>query len=285
MNSCSSSFVEVRRARPLLGTIVEIQIRSAGHEEGTAAIERAFAAIARVHRLMSPHEENSDVARINRVRPGRVLRLHAWTFRVLSAARKMSAKSRGVFDITVRGSARSSRHRSPAGWADMMLKHGNRVWVRRELTIDLGGIAKGFAVDQAVAVLRRAGVSSGVVNAGGDLRVFGAHAETIHLRQPFSPHEYLVAAELASAALATSSNCLDPVRRGRLVRPDGRRLWLRRGSVSVIASTALMADALCKVVAVVGLRSAMPLLRTSKASALIVGRLRPDHIEVFPHAA
>src|SRR4029078_3507060 len=86
------------------------------------------------------------------------------------------------------------------------------------LSLDLGGLAKGFAVDRAVEALQLDGVSSAVVNAGGDVRVFGARSSTIHVRHPSCPQTLAHTIQLHRAALATSSPCFtERVWRGRRV--------------------------------------------------------------------
>src|SRR6266581_5594224 len=91
----------IRRARPLLGTFVEIRAAGAEAAKMQAAVNAAFQAVADVHRLMSFHEPDSDVSRINREARVRPVRVHAWTFQVLEAAVDMHRRSKGIFDVTV----------------------------------------------------------------------------------------------------------------------------------------------------------------------------------------
>src|SRR5580704_14974817 len=98
MKSVSS---EVRRARPLLGTFVDITAQGAGEAELHCAIDRAFAAIERVHRLMSFHDPDSDVSRMNRGAFPKGVTVHQWSWQVMLAAQTFARKSDGVFDITV----------------------------------------------------------------------------------------------------------------------------------------------------------------------------------------
>jgi thiamine biosynthesis lipoprotein len=169
----------VRRARPLLGTLVEIRVKGHGVEP---AIERAFGAIERVHRAMSQQESTSDIARL---RAGHWQGLDAWTRRVVERAQEIGEASDGLFD-----------------------------YARCDYSLD--GIAKGFAVDLAVDCLLDAGLVGGVVNAGGDLRVFGEASEPIYIRPTDSPASLIYAGNFRDVALATSAAALliDPLRRG-----------------------------------------------------------------------
>ncbi len=113
----------------------------------------------------------------------------------------------------------------------------------RPLAITLDGIAKGYAVDQAVVALRAAGATEGLVNAGGDLRVFGDELQQIHVRHPGSPGKLIAIGSVKDAAVASSgryfaNSCLvDP----RTMRPHTTAL-----SATVIAPDCITADALTK---------------------------------------
>jgi thiamine biosynthesis lipoprotein len=127
-------------------------------------------------------------------------------------------------------------------------------------------------VDRAVAELRRGGAAGGLVNAGGDLRAFGARAYPLHLRHPDDPRQFVQMGTLRDAALATSASYTS-VRE----RWAGGMLDARSGapigagiSVSVRARFAFVADALTKVVAASGPRAA-PLLARCRAQAWVFG--------------
>src|SRR5208283_167750 len=91
----------IRRARPLLGTFVEITAAGAPRPVMEEAVEAAFAAIAKVHRLMSLQEPQSDLSRLNREASSRPVEVHPWTFEVLGAAVEVQRRSGGLFDVAV----------------------------------------------------------------------------------------------------------------------------------------------------------------------------------------
>jgi len=236
----------IRRARPLLGTYVEISVEGLDDARATHAIEQAFAEIAAVHRLMSFHEAGSDLDRLHRARVGDRVSVDARTHEVLTWSARMASASAGRFDPTVaaqqvargllpRPASAWSPH-ADADWRDIELFDSHRVRLARPLWIDLGGIAKGYAVDRAVEVLVGAGARQTCVNAGGDLRIAGARAESIHVRTPAGICA-LPSVELANGALATSVGTA-----GRGVARSARRI------VSVVAPLCVVADALTKVV-------------------------------------
>src|SRR3989440_12714478 len=193
----------VRRARALLGTLVEIRVSASAEAE--RAIGHAFAAIERVHHAMSAQESTSDIARL---RAGRRFSLDPWTRRVLDRAEEICLASAGLFDCAACDYA-------------------------------LDGIAKGFAVDRAVECLQHAGINAGVVNAGGDLRVFGDAFEDIHVPTPHEPARVLYIGRVRNTAIATSASA-------GLVDPLARARRLRAAGATVIASDCMSADALTK---------------------------------------
>lgn len=279
--------LRVERAQLWLGTVIVIRAEvAAWHAE--AALEEAFDAIAAVHREMSFHDGASALSGLNRAMAGESQAVGDALWRVLNASVLLARHSAGRFDPTVAGHLVDSGHlprpagRSPdpsANWRDIGLLPGRRVVLRRAVWIDLGGIAKGYAVDRAVAALRRHGVKAGVVNAGGDLRVFGEAPETIRVRDPRDPSLTHVLAQVRDGAAATSA--------GYFSRLDGRSALLdpvtglcsdAGRSVTVCAPRAVWADALTKVV-LADPDGALPLLRKLHASAAVMDAA--GHVRLF----
>jgi thiamine biosynthesis lipoprotein len=167
----------------------------------------------------------------------------------------IAAATQGGFDPTVAAQqvARGllPRPASPwspdpaARWQDIELISGHTVRLARPLWIDLGGIAKGYAVDRAVEILVAAGATQVCVNAGGDIRVAGARSETINLRT-HTGIAALPALEVADAAVATSAG---PFHAAAAIHVNGctRRPVGARRVVTVVASRCVVADALTKV--------------------------------------
>ncbi len=256
-----------RRARPLLGTLVEVR----AHDASAAAFDAAFDVIARVHALMSFHDPASDLRRIARARAGERVAVHAHTSAVLKAAQRWARLSGGAFDAgcapraVAQGWLPAPDGAAPASevpFEDALEVAGHDVLVHAPVWLDFGGIAKGYAVDRAVAALRRAGVRAGAVNAGGDLRLFGALEETVLVRSPFDAAELWPVAALRDGACATSAS-------GQVAPRDRAAADPAPGSVTVLAPTACAADALTKIVWQQGER-ARALLRRARARALVV---------------
>lgn len=251
-------------------------IRVGGLPEASAhrAIDAAFEEIRQIHVRMSFHEADSDVSRLNREAFHRPVAVDPRTAQVLELSRQMGDRSDGCFDITVAGRLvewgllpvpeRASRPDPAASWRDIGLRPDGTVRFRRRLWIDLGGIAKGYAVDRAVECLRRLGVVRCCVNAGGDLRTWGPRMERIHLAWPPAAEGALPILELENGSVASSRGHRGgPHVHGRRRGPVGADCF-----VSVVAERCAVADALTKIVLAQGIRSE-PMIRTLGARAYL----------------
>ena len=267
----------IRRARPALGTIVENQARGQSRQMVDTAITAAFDAITLVEKLMSFHNPESELSLLNRCGHLRSVKLHPWTYEVLREAKRFWVESRGLFDVTVARLLETSgvlpRHQDyPAvspedrGEAIELLPRSYAL-LSAPVRIDLGGIAKGFAVDKAVEILQDAGMSAGLVNAGGDLRAFGADPQPIHVRIPENPQETFPLLSLCNGAIATSASYFSPY---ALVDPRTQRCICPLSSVTVIAPSCIAADSLTKV-AILDSRTAANLFPKYEASGWCIG--------------
>jgi len=296
----------LRRAQALLGTFVEIDVTDANQRDAERAVEAAFSVVAEVHRLMSFHEASSDVSRLNRAASNGALVVHPWTCAVLEMAVEMNRHSAGAFDIGVApalqrtgqlpggSKAWPSAASMPTVEAIELLADNHVRFLHPSVLIDLGGIAKGFAVDRAIEVLRARGVRSAMVNAGGDLAAFGPEARVIHIRDPRSPSRLMCQIEVSNRALASSARRFDPFRSAdtvdtAVIEPKTQMPARAAHGATVCAPSCMVADALTKVVMVAGKRAAAPLARFH-ASAIFVStdgdiHTTSDWQGVLQHAA
>lgn len=242
-----------RRAQPWLGTLVEIVAEGADDATLIAASDRAFARIAAVHAQMSFQAADSALSRVNRDAQHDWVTLSPDLAAVFAAALAFARASDGLFDPSVAGrlveSGQLPRHTgfpdaTTTDWRGIELD-GDRVRYTQPLLVDLSGIAKGYAVDVALASLRDAGLVAATVNAGGDLARFGG-ATPIHVRLPQQPTQSVRLAELENGAAATSAGYFQP---GALRHPRSGDALCAETSVTVLAPDCMTADALTKVVA------------------------------------
>ena len=251
-------------ARALLGTLVSIQVRCAedapndcGAAAAHVAMEAAFAAMAHIGRVMSAHDPQSDLARLSQARAGALLRLDPHTVHVIRSAQHWQRVSGGAFDPCVAAGhlsglgLRPGLCATPHGGHDsihtLRVVSADQVQVAHPLGLDVGGIAKGYAVDQAIAALRAHGITSALVNAGGDMRAIGAHAWRIdvrHARQSVRDGRVPVLRHLVCGALATSvAGLRNPEFVASLGRLRAMSVWQ---SATVRAHDCMTADVLTK---------------------------------------
>jgi thiamine biosynthesis lipoprotein len=223
------------------------------------------------------------VSRLNREAKAGAVAIDPWTFEVLAITQDLHRRSGGAFDIAIAPELRdlgllpaTERHEGTPSQCDAIdLLPGCRVRFRDPgLRIDLGGIAKGFAVDRAVAVLKEHRLPQGLVNAGGDLVAFGPEPKLVHIRDPRNPLRFLGAVALHNQALASSAASSDTIQpllptRSAIIDPRTRCVVSTVKGASVRAPSCGLADALTKVAMIEG-EAAAALLEHCGASALIV---------------
>jgi thiamine biosynthesis lipoprotein len=252
----------LRRARPLLGTLVELGL-AADTPAPDAALAAGFAAVAAVQAALSRFDPHSDIGRFAVLPAGASLALQPVSQRVLRAAQALRQASGGRFDPSLGpGLALGSTGR----WH---CQGGRLHKLTDGVQLDLGGIAKGHALDAAVQALRRAGARSGWVNAGGDLCAFGLARLPLQLRDELHGGVRPLG-WLQDGAFATSRfgpGCASPLHGAGGDWPGGPAApGAVARHVSVAAPRGLWADALTKLVAATG-DASHPLLARLGAQA------------------
>ncbi len=219
-SSCTKNPQPYKETRFMMGTLVEV-VLYAGLEVAPDAAAQAFEKMLQVEAAAHPSEEGSPLFQI---RQGKGAKIEGDLARILETAMNVSRATSGAFDPTLGevihlwGFGRDDPHlpgsrevehaldktgyeRIPAG---QCCSEGDVIW------FDLGGVAKGYAVDDAVRVLQEAGVKAGIVNAGGDLRSFGARPRRgywkIGVQDPENPQQLAGILEVKEAAVATSGD-------------------------------------------------------------------------------
>ncbi len=256
--------------RPLLGTWVRVVARHPDRERARRAVERAFAAMREVDRQMSVHRGDSDLTRLNRAAGLGGQRLPHAVIEVVEHALACARRSGGLYDPTVLplmtlygfyGPERTSlpttaevdRALAATGWEGVRVDRAASTvsLARRGMGLDLGSIGKGWAIDRAVEAMRAEGVTSGLVDAGGNVYGLGVPEEgaegwSVALFHPVSGRTARVYT-LRDAAVATSAN----TERYRIIAGHrcGHILDARDGrpadghlSVTVLARTGLDSD-------------------------------------------
>lgn len=281
----------IRRAQPWLGTLVEISVaddEASGDPQISIAINAAFAAVALVHRRMSFHDPASDISAINRLAVDDSIVVDAGTAVVLRCAAMLEEISDGVFNmacgqrlaawgylpqLTSTGTPTADTQQ-PLQRTVIEIDAKDSVRRTRPGWIDLGGIAKGYAVDRAVAALQAYGIASACVNAGGDLRAFGQQTFAVVVRDPRMLTRVGRTLELRNQALASSAcyfsrRDIDGVPHSALVDGANGQPVVVDTSASVLAPSCMLADGLTKIVMASG-DADHPVLARFDATAFII---------------
>jgi thiamine biosynthesis lipoprotein len=268
------------RAWPVMGGLLQVSVWEADTARALAAMEAARAAVLRVDSLMSAEQAGSEIAAVNR-RAGTdsATTLSPWTAEVMDSELAIATASGGALDVTMTPldslwAAWRERAAPPpqpernatemlVGWRQVRFDRATRraSLPRRGMRLDLGVLARGFAIDRGIDALRAAGVERAVVDLGGSFAVLGAAPVesrwSMGLGNPFALGEVFAAVQVDSGAVATWIDVPEVVETGgqRFSHAlDPRTRFLTRGiaSVSVLAPSALLADALSRVFFVMG---------------------------------
>jgi thiamine biosynthesis lipoprotein len=273
---------EIRRSRLMMGTVVEIMAGGLETSKLETAVDEVFAEMSRLDKLLSRYHLDSDVSRLSQRDGGG--KVAAETAEVLALGLDVAQHSGGAFDMTLGRlkslwnfdeEAQSVPERAAiaaalvgVGPAALSLD-GLEVYKRTpDLEIDLGGIAKGYAVDRAIAVLKEHGVTSAAVNAGGDMYLLGQRPKRpwrIGIQHPRQKETVLETVQVRDQAVVTSGDYerffeQDGIRYHHIFDPQTG--FPARGcqSVTIIADSVALGDALATAVFVMGPEAGLQLL-------------------------
>lgn len=283
------------REEAIMGTRVAVQLWS----EDPALAERAMdAVIAEMHRtdeLMSTYKPGSQLSQVNEHAYERPVQVDADIIDVVEKALGYSRLSDGVFDVTYASVGylfdyRKHVHPTDAqiaaalpavDYRQVVVDHDARTirFLKPGMRIDLGGIAKGWAVDRGIDILRELGIEHAMVNAGGDTRLLGDRRGKpwiVGIRDPRNEGKVVTRIPLQDEALSTSGDYeryfeVDGVRYHHILEPGTGRSPKAVRSVTVIGPTATHTDGLTKPVFILGVERGLEFIRKVKdAEAIIV---------------
>lgn len=270
----------------IMGTAVRVELWSEDRAAGRAAISAVMAEMHRIDDSMSPFKPESELSRVNREAGRQAVPVSAALYDVIARSIEFSKLSDGAFDITfaaaghlydyrqrIRPSEEQlARAREAIGWRNLQLDPQSSAirFARPGVRIDLGGFAKGLAVDNGAAILRTRGIRNAIVTAGGDSYILGdrrGRPWTIGIRDPRDAGRMAAVLPLRDVALSTSGDyerCFDQdgVRYHHLIDPATGRSPNGVRSVTVIAPDGLTSEALTKCVFVMGAQRGMRLVES-----------------------
>jgi len=296
--------------RLVMGTFARIVVIAEDLNTAKKCIETALAEIYKVDDLMSDYKSDSEISRINKDAAKTAVHLSQATYEVLQRSIEFSKLTDGAFDVTVGplvdlfraakdkqllpGEDDISQAKSKVGFEKLKLDDKSKTvqFAVEGMRLDLGGIAKGYAVDKAVEALQTSGAIGGMVDLGGDIRCFGAPpkgrnhwligVQNPNLDEDIGELNLVLKLKLANGASATSGDYQ------QFVLIEGRRyshiIDRKTGasaqglsSVTIIADNATDADALATAVSVMGSEKGLALIEKLPATEAIFITSQPEY--------
>ncbi len=278
----------------VMGTAIRVELWAGDAADGAGACASVMAEMHRIDRAMSPHKKDSELSRINRDAFDGAVALSAEMTALLARAQAFAELSAGAFDITYAavgclydyrarmrpGEAALAAARAAVGWRHLELdaRAGTVRFTRPGMRIDLGGFAKGHAVDNAAALLRERGIRHAMVSAGGDSRVVGdrrGRPWLVGVRDPRRDGEVVAMLPLEDVSISTSGDyerCFDEggVRFHHLIDPATGESPRGIHSVTVLADDGLTSEALSKTVFVLGVEKGLRLVEAQAGVDAVV---------------
>jgi thiamine biosynthesis lipoprotein len=278
----------------IMGTAIRVELWAAQRSQAQAAIAAVMDEMHRIDRAMSPHKPESELSRINAHAADGPVPVSDEMARLIDRALAFSRLSGGAFDITYAGVGHLYDYRQGIRPGDEQIEQARAAvgyryleldaaaqtvrFARRGVRIDLGGFAKGHAVDNAAAILARHGIAHAVVSAGGDSRVLGdrrGRPWTIAIRHPRRRDQVVAVLPLEDTALSTSGDYerffeQDGRRHHHVIDPATGRSPDGVHSVTILAPDGLTAEAWSKTLFVLGVQKGLPLLETQPGLDAVV---------------
>jgi thiamine biosynthesis lipoprotein len=293
---------ESHEFRYVMGTSVQVQAFGGDEATRRSAIDEAFAAFAEVDRLMSNYRDDSELALINRSAARDAVSVSEPMFGVLAAADRISSASNGAFDITVGPlvrlwgfhdkkphlptAAELATVRPLVDYRHLLLdaEHQTVRFTHPGVELDLGGIAKGFAVEIAADVLRRKGLS-GFIDAGGNQYLLGTppgkRAWTVGVKNPDRPDRVMGVVETGEISVSTSADyanflVADGRKYGHILDPHTLEPSSAALSVTILSRDGTLADAMSKAAFILGPKAGLALVDQFPAMSAIIAFRKAD---------
>ena len=267
-----------------MGTTIRVEIWHPEKELRQQGISAVFNVMDQVNRLMSPYIEDSQLSRINKFAHKEPIEVSHDLFSVIQKSLEVSKLTQGAFDITYASVGHLYNYREKIkptedeisqakeliNYKNVILDKKNQTvyFMKQGIKIDLGGIAKGFAVDKAIEKLVDLGIEHALVSAGGDTRILGdrrGRPWLVGIRDPDKKEEAVAMLPLQDEALSTSGDyerffIEDGVRYHHIINPGTGKSAGKLRSVSILGVDATTTDALSTSIFILGVEKGLRLL-------------------------
>lgn len=284
-----------RESRGIMGTNIDVDLWDTDVLHAKGCIENVMAEMEHINKTMSPYIKTSELYQINLLAAKHPVKISQELFDLIKRSFYFSEISHGAFDITFASIGYRYDYRKHIKPSDAEIKASLKEINYRHIVlddknrtvffdmpgvrIDLGGIAKGFAVDKSIERLQRCGIKDAMVTAGGDSRIIGDHDGRpwmIGIKDPRNKKDSVVAIPLANTAISTSGDyeryfIKNGVRYHHILNPRTGKSVRSTRSVTIIAPDATTTDGLSTTVFVLGPRAGLALAeRLKDVDAVII---------------
>ncbi|MGD9598959.1 MAG: FAD:protein FMN transferase [Steroidobacteraceae bacterium] len=285
-----------QREAAIMGTRIAVELWSRTDAQGEAAIDAVMAEMRRVDMLMSHYKPESQLSRINAHAAEEPVRVDRELYDLIARSLDYSRLTNGAFDITYASvgylydyrhhvkpdEAQIEAHLAAVDWRSLELDPKNATVRFRKpgMRIDLGGFAKGYAVDRSIELLKARGIEHASVSAGGDTRILGdrfGRPWMVGIRHPDDPQRMILRIPLENIALSTSGDYEryfdeNGVRYHHIIDPRTGHSASKVRSATIIGPTATQTDGLSKTAFVLGPGKSLEILaRIPDVDAVFVG--------------
>lgn len=294
--ACSRQ-VAVQRTEPIMGTDVTITVIAPTVKEGEEAIDAAMEEIKRLDRMMSLYRDDSQITRLNRAAGEHAVQVAPEMIEVVEEARKASELSGGAFDVTIGplvvlwqmklkdGSVPSDKEIKAVlrrvNERDILIdRKGTSLFLtKKNMIMDLGGIAKGYAADRAAEVLKKRGVLNALIAVAGDIRAMGKREDgkpwRIGVQHPRETGKLLTTLELLDRSISTSGDyerftIVNRKRYHHIIDPRTGRPSEGMESVTLVGDRGVAIDPLTTALFILGPEKGMKIAKEAGYEAIFV---------------
>jgi len=272
------------RSDSIMGTKIQVELWHDDADQARLCSDHVFTEMHRIDALMSPYISSSEVSVVNKKAAVSPVPVSAELFALLQKSVYFSKQSEGAFDITFSsiGSHYDYRnHQQPSAqtiqqkldtinYHNLLLKNNSVAFAKPGMRIDLGGIAKGHAVDRSIEVLQRCGIQQALVSAGGDTRILGdrrGRSWMIGIQHPRDKTAVALRIPLTDSAMSTSGDyerffISNDERIHHIINPKTGKSAGQSWSATVIGPDATTTDALSTTVFILGAKKGIQLINS-----------------------
>ncbi len=283
-----------KQEQTIMGTLIKVELWHNKRLQAKKCISLVMTDMQRIDASMSPFKHDSELSHLNRTAATQAVKVSKELFQLVSKANRISEQTHGQFDITFASAGRLYDYRKAIRPSDEQLKNLLEAINYRhvlldprkrtihfqhpQVYVDLGGIAKGHAVDQAIKILRQCGIKHALVSAGGDSRILGDKQGLpwmTGIRHPREKNSFVVLLPLTNTAISTSGDyeryfIEDGVRYHHIISPASGKPANKARSVTILGENTTTTDALSTAIFVMGPQKGLETIETLPSIEAII---------------